>query len=63
LLISGFAGLLPVDSWVLMDKWLIINGIRFSGGYAFAGSFVVRWYPLGGYVGIVDDADCCCFEK
>ena len=24
-----FAGYLPVVSWVLMDKWLIINGIHF----------------------------------
>jgi hypothetical protein len=29
LFISGFAGLLPVVSWVLECKWLIINGIRF----------------------------------
>jgi hypothetical protein len=27
--ISGFAGYLPVVSGVLMDKWLIINAIRF----------------------------------
>jgi hypothetical protein len=29
LFISGFAGLLPVFSWVLVCKWLIINGIHF----------------------------------
>ena len=34
---SGFAGLLPVVSYVLMDKWLIINGILF---WRFAGVFV-----------------------
>ena len=28
-MVSGFAGFLPVDSGVLMDKWLIINGIHF----------------------------------
>jgi hypothetical protein len=27
--VSGFAGLLPVVSWVLIVKWLIFNGIRF----------------------------------
>ena len=29
LLISGFAGYLPVVSCVLVRKWLIINDIRF----------------------------------
>ena len=38
--ISGVAGFLPVVSWVLMDKWLIINGIRFCRLCAFAGSFL-----------------------
>jgi hypothetical protein len=33
--VSGFAGLLPVVSWGLIDKWLIINTIRFCW---FAGS-------------------------
>jgi hypothetical protein len=27
--VGGFAGLLPVVSWVLIDKSLIINGIHF----------------------------------
>ncbi len=27
--ISGFAGFLQVVSWGLIDKWLIINTIRF----------------------------------
>ena len=31
LFITGFAGFLPVFSCVLIDKWLIINGIHFSG--------------------------------
>ena len=34
---SGFAGLLPVISWVLIDNSLIINGIQFC---RFAGFFV-----------------------
>jgi hypothetical protein len=31
--ISCFAGLLPVFSWILVRKWLIINDIHFSGAY------------------------------
>jgi hypothetical protein len=30
-LLIGFAGFLPVVSWVLVLKLLIINGISFSG--------------------------------
>jgi hypothetical protein len=37
LFISSFAGYLPVVSWVLIDKWLIINAIHFSGMKAFSG--------------------------
>jgi hypothetical protein len=37
LFISGFAGFLPVFSCVLIDKWLIINTIHFSGLHAFSG--------------------------
>ena len=29
-LLKGFAGFLPVVSWVLQCKWLIINGIHFA---------------------------------
>ena len=39
LLISGFAGYLPVVSWVLVLKSLIINTIHFSGMHAFSGGF------------------------
>jgi hypothetical protein len=35
--ISVFAGLLPVVSCVLIDKWLIINAIQFSGMHALSG--------------------------
>jgi hypothetical protein len=42
IIISGFAGFLPVVSCVLMDKWLIINTIHFSGMVAFAGWWFVR---------------------
>ena len=38
-LLIGFAGFLPVVSCVLIDKWLIINAIHFSGIQAIAGSF------------------------
>ena len=38
-LISSFAGFLPVVSCVLIDKWLIINAIHFSGMQVFSGSF------------------------
>jgi len=41
LFISGFTGFLPVFSWVLVRKWLIINAIHFSGLYAIAGGFCV----------------------
>jgi hypothetical protein len=34
--ISVFAGFLPVVSWVLIDKSLIINTIHFSGRLAFS---------------------------
>ena len=34
IVISSFAGLLPVVSCVLIDKWLIINAIHFSGQHA-----------------------------
>ena len=34
--ISVFAGFLPVVSWVLIDKSLIINTIHFSGMLAFS---------------------------
>jgi hypothetical protein len=37
LFITGFAGFLPVFSCVLIDKWLIINIIHFSGLHAFSG--------------------------
>jgi hypothetical protein len=37
LLISSFAGFLPVVSWVLVHNLLIINTIQFSGLYAIAG--------------------------
>ena len=43
LFISGFAGYLPVFSWVLVLKLLIINGIHFSGLHGFAGCFFVIW--------------------
>ena len=46
LFISGFAGLLPVFSCVLVDKSLIINGIHFSGWHAF--------YRVGGVVTVTD---------
>ncbi len=36
-LLISFAGLLPVFSCVLIDKWLIINGIHFCRFVAFAG--------------------------
>jgi hypothetical protein len=36
-LLIGFAGLLPVFSCVLIDKWLIINDIHFCMLCAFAG--------------------------
>ena len=39
-LISGFAGLLPVVSYVLIDKSLIINGIHFSGKQATTFNFL-----------------------
>jgi hypothetical protein len=35
LFISSFAGVLPVFSCVLIDKSLIINGVRFCRLYAF----------------------------
>jgi hypothetical protein len=38
-LLIGFAGLLPVVSWVLMLNSLIINAIHFSGWYALSGWF------------------------
>jgi hypothetical protein len=38
-LLTGFAGLLPVVSWVLMLNSLIINAIHFSGWYALSGWF------------------------
>jgi hypothetical protein len=37
LFISCFAGFLPVVSWVLALKWLIINGIHFCMLYVFSG--------------------------
>ena len=37
LFFSCFAGYLPVFSWVLVLKLLIINTIHFSGMHAFAG--------------------------
>jgi hypothetical protein len=40
LFITGFAGFLPVFSCVLIDKWLIINGIHFSGLHVIAGCFL-----------------------
>jgi len=42
LFISGFAGLLPVVSWVLQCNSLIINTIHFSGMMAFSG-WVFVW--------------------
>jgi hypothetical protein len=36
---SGFAGLLPVISWVLGCNSLIINGIQFCWLHAFAGRY------------------------
>ena len=41
LLISGFAGLLPVVSWVLGCNSLIINDVHFSGMQAFSGCFLL----------------------
>ena len=38
-LLIGFAGLLPVVSWVLMLNSLIINAVHFSGWYALSGWF------------------------
>ena len=42
-LVKGeIAGLLPVVSWVLGCKWLIINGVSFSGnGVLLANTAVV----------------------
>jgi hypothetical protein len=51
LYISSFAGYLPVFSWVLIDKWLIINTIHFSGLLAFSGNFhgvVLLLWACGG---------------
>jgi hypothetical protein len=43
--VADIAGYLPVFSCVLVLKWLIINGIRFSGVHAFAGSFSCQPWP------------------
>jgi len=50
LFISGFAGFLPVVSWVLQCNSLIINTIHFSGMVPFSGIVkgfkkreIVRW--------------------
>ena len=40
LIISSIAGFLPVFSWVLIDKSLIINAIHFSSLHAIAGGFL-----------------------
>ena len=40
-LLISFAGLLSVVSCVLIDKWLIINAIHFSGMHALSGCYGV----------------------
>jgi hypothetical protein len=53
------SGLLPVFSCVLIDKWLIINGIPICRLYAFAGRccgdcglcFFVEWLVFCGHIG------------
>jgi hypothetical protein len=47
LFISGFAGYLPVFSWVLALKSLIINAIHFSGLHVVAGGFLTRTRFIG----------------
>ncbi len=39
-LLVSFAGFLPVVSWILALKSLIINAIHFSGMMAISGSFL-----------------------
>ncbi len=52
-LLKGFAGLLPVNSCVLLFNSLIINAIHFCKLHAFAGNFCVEMLALFG-------GDGCC---